>query len=235
MSVTLAPDSTRRRVLPDAAPSVESIMSGVFEVQHPLIQCHLTRLRDKTTPPPEFRQLVHRLASLLAYEATKDLRTEAVTVETPLTKTEGRRLAQRIGLVPILRAGLGMVEPVIELIPSAEVWHLGLYRDEETAKPIKYYSKLPEERPVDVALILDPMLATGGSVVSALTTLRQWGVPQVKLLSLIAAEEGVKAVEAEFPDAQIYVCQIDPDLNDRKFIVPGLGDAGDRIFNTVPG
>lgn len=212
----------------------EDYMSGVFEVQHPLIQCHLTRLRDATTPPPEFRQLVHRLASLLAYEATKDLRTDAVAVQTPLTKAEGRRLAQRVGLIPILRAGLGMVDPVLELIPSAEVWHLGLYRDEATAKPVKYYAKLPPERPVDVALILDPMLATGGSVVAALTTLRDWGVPRVKLLSLIAAEEGVKFVESEFPNSQIYVCQIDPDLNDRKFIVPGLGDAGDRIFNTVP-
>ncbi len=208
-------------------------MSGVFEVQHPLIQCHLARLRDKTTPPPEFRQLVQRLASLLAYEATKDLRTETMTVQTPLTNTEGKRLAQRVGLIPILRAGLGMVEPVLELIPSAEVWHLGLYRDEATAKPVKYYAKLPSERPVDVALILDPMLATGGSVVAALTALREWGVPQVKLLSLLAAEEGIKTVEAEFPDSQIYVCCIDPELNDRKFIVPGLGDAGDRIFNTL--
>ena len=208
-------------------------MSGVFEVQHPLIACHLTRLRDESTPPSEFRQLVNRLASLLAYEATKDLQAEAVSVQTPLARTEGRQLTQRIGLIPILRAGLGMVDPVLELIPTAEVWHLGLYRDEETAKPVKYYAKLPAERPVDVALILDPMLATGGSVVAALTTLRDWGVPHVKLLSLIAAEEGVKLVESTFPDAQIYVCQIDPDLNDRKFIVPGLGDAGDRIFNTV--
>jgi uracil phosphoribosyltransferase len=213
----------------------EDFMAGVFEVQHPLIQCHLTRLRDRSTPPAEFRQWVNRLSSLLAYEATKDLRTDALTVQTPLAMTEGRQLAQRIGLIPILRAGLGMVDPVLELIPAAEVWHLGLYRDEETAKPVKYYAKLPPERPVDVALILDPMLATGGSVVAALTTLRDWGVPQVKLLSLIAAEEGVKLVEAEFPDSQIYVCQIDPDLNDRKFIVPGLGDAGDRIFNTVQG
>jgi uracil phosphoribosyltransferase len=211
----------------------EDFMSGVFEVQHPLIQCHLTRLRDKTTPPSEFRQLVNRLASLLAYEATKDLRAEPMLVQTPLAVTEGKRLAQRIGLIPILRAGLAMVDPVLELIPTAEVWHLGLYRDEETAKPVKYYEKLPAERPVDVALVLDPMLATGGSVVAALTTLREWGVPHVKLLSLIAAEEGVKLVESQFPDSQIYVCQIDPDLNDRKFIVPGLGDAGDRIFNTV--
>ena len=208
-------------------------MSGVFEVQHPLIACHITRLRDKTTPPPEFRQLVNRLASLVAYEATKDLRAEPVSVETPLAKTEGRRLIQRIGLIPILRAGLAMVDPVLELIPTAEVWHLGLYRDEETATPVKYYSKLPAERPVDVALVLDPMLATGGSAAAALTTLRDWGVPQVKLLGLIASEEGIKLVETEFPESQIYVCQIDPILNDRKYIVPGLGDAGDRIFNTL--
>jgi uracil phosphoribosyltransferase len=208
-------------------------MSGVFEVQHPLIKCHLTRLRDKTTPPTEFRQLVHRLASLLAYEATKDLRTEEIAVTTPIAKTTGQQLEQQIGLVPILRAGLGMVDPVLELIPTAEVWHLGLYRDEETAQPIKYYSKLPPQRPVDVALVLDPMLATGGSVMAAMSTLRDWGVPHVKLLSLIAAEEGIKRVECEFPDSQIYVCQIDPELDDRKFIVPGLGDAGDRIFNTV--
>lgn len=210
-----------------------SFMRGVFEVQHPLIACHVTRLRDKSTPPPEFRQLVNRLASLLAYEATIDLRTVSVDVETPLTRTEGKRLTDRIGLIPILRAGLSMVDPVLELIPSAEVWHLGMYRDEETAQPVKYYSKLPPERPVDVALVLDPMLATGGSAVDALATLQDWGVPHVKLLSLIAAEEGVKHVESKFPDSQIYVCQVDPNLNDRKFIVPGLGDAGDRIFNTI--
>jgi uracil phosphoribosyltransferase len=227
MSITLVPEAPRRET------AAESFMSGVFEVQHPLIACHLTRLRDKSTPPTEFRALVNRLASLLAYEALKDLRTERVTVETPLTKTDGCKLAQRIGLVPILRAGLGMVEPVLELIPQAEVWHLGLYRDEATAKPVKYYSKLPEQHPVDVALVVDPMLATGGSAVAAMTTLREWGVPQVKLLALIASEEGCKLVETEFPESQIYVCQIDPDLNDKKYIVPGLGDAGDRIFNTV--
>lgn len=218
---------------PRSRESFEAIMSGVFEVRHPLIECHLTRLRDRSTPPTEFRQLVHRLASLLAYEATKDLLSEPVTVQTPLKQTQGCRLAQRIGLVPILRAGLGMVDPVLELIPTAEVWHLGLYRDEETATPVKYYIKLPPQRPVDVALVLDPMLATGGSVTAALATLRDWGVPQVKLLSILAAEEGIKRVEAEYPDSQVYVCQIDPDLNDKKYIVPGLGDAGDRIFNTV--
>jgi uracil phosphoribosyltransferase len=230
MSATLAEKAPPVERVSEAVS--EAFMSGVFEVQHPLISCHITRLRDQTTPPAEFRQLVNRLASLLAYEATKDLLAEPVMVQTPLAKTEGRQLAQRIGLIPILRAGLGMIDPVLELIPTAEVWHLGLYRDEETAKPIKYYSKLPPGRPVDVALILDPMLATGGSAVDALATLRDWGVPHVKLLSLIAAEEGVKRVNFEFPNSQIYVCQIDPILNDRKFIVPGLGDAGDRIFNT---
>jgi uracil phosphoribosyltransferase len=230
MPATLAAKSPPVQREPEIS---EAFMSGVFEVQHPLIACHLTRLRDQATPPSEFRQLVNRLASLLAYEATKDLKAETVSVQTPLTMTEGHRLSQRIGLIPILRAGLGMIDPVLELIPTAEVWHLGLYRDEETAKPVKYYSKLPPERPVDVALILDPMLATGGSAVDALTTLRDWGVPHVKLLSLIAAEEGVKRVNFEFPNSQIYVCQIDPILNDRKFIVPGLGDAGDRIFNTM--
>jgi uracil phosphoribosyltransferase len=230
MSATMATKARRPVREPVGA---LTFMSGVFEVQHPLIECHLTRLRDRSTPPPEFRQLVNRLASLLAYEATKDLSAETVTVQTPLAPAEGRRLAQRIGLIPILRAGLGMVDPVLELIPTAEVWHLGLYRDEETAKPVKYYAKLPAERPVDVALVLDPMLATGGSAVSVLAMLRDWGVPHVKLLSLIAAEEGVKRVESAHPESQIYVCRIDPDLNDRKFIVPGLGDAGDRIFNTV--
>jgi uracil phosphoribosyltransferase len=208
-------------------------MSGVFQVEHPLIASQLTRLRDRATPPAEFRSLVSRLASLLAYEALKDLQTEPITVETPLTKTAGCQLTQRIGLVPILRAGLGMVEPILELIPQAEVWHLGVYRDEATAKPVRYYNKLPHERPVDVALAVDPMLATGGSAVAAMTTLREWGVPRVKMLSLIAAEEGCQFVATEFPDAQIYVCQIDPELNDCKYIVPGLGDAGDRIFNTL--
>lgn len=211
----------------------QSPSGGVVEVAHPLIQLHLTRLRDKTTEPGLFRQSVRRLATLLAYEATKDLAVEETSVETPLTETGGVELAERIGLIPILRAGLGMVDPVLDLVPSAEVWHLGLYRDEETAKPVRYYDKLPPKRPVDVAMILDPMLATGGSVMAALMTLREWGVKQVKVVSLIASREGVETVEAQFPEAQIYVATVDPVLNDQKFIVPGLGDAGDRIFNTV--
>ena len=206
--------------------------SGVIEVDHPLIQLHLTRLRDQSTSPSLFRDSVRRLATLLAYEATKDLATKRTTVQTPLTETDGVELNQRIGLVPILRAGLGMIDPVLDLLPGAEVWHLGLYRDEETAKPVRYYDKLPAQRPVDVAMIVDPMLATGGSVMAALMTLREWGVPHTKVLSLIASREGVEAVEAQFPESQIYVCQVDPELNDQKFIVPGLGDAGDRIFNT---
>lgn len=217
----------------EAECAVQQITSGVFEVQHPLIDCHLTRLRDKSTPPAEFRSHVRRLATLLAYEATQDLASEPVKVETPITTATGAQLAQRIGLIPILRAGLGMVDPVLDLIPTAEVWHLGLYRDEATAQPVEYYSKLPPGRPVDVALVVDPMLATGGSMLAALETLRDWGVGHLKLLSIIASEEGIKNVEAEFPEAQVYVCKIDAELNDAKFIVPGLGDAGDRIFNTV--
>lgn len=205
----------------------------VVQVEHPLIKHHLSRLRDKHTPPAEFRQLVQRLAVLLAYEATSDLELRPVEIETPLVRMTGQALAQRVGLVPILRAGLGMVDPILNLIPTAEVWHLGLYRDEETARPVEYYSKLPDSQPVDVALVVDPMLATGGSATAALAALERWGVKRLKVLSIIASQFGVEAVKRQFPTADIYVCAIDPELNDRKFIVPGLGDAGDRIFNTL--
>lgn len=208
-------------------------MSTVFAANHPLIAHHLTRLRDKDTPPAEFRALIGRLAGLLAYEATKDLLTTPAQVSTPLVETEGARLSQRIGIVPILRAGLGMVDPVLNFIPTAEVWHLGLYRDEATAKPVEYYQKLPASDPVDVALVLDPMLATGGSATVAIRTLERWGVKSVKLCSMIAAAEGVEVVRNECPNTQIYVCAIDSTLNENKFIVPGLGDAGDRTFNTI--
>lgn len=209
-------------------------MSAVHEVAHPLIQHHLTKLRDKTTMPDEFRRQVQRLAMLLGYEATRDLHTEACEVETPLTRTVARRLSPRIGLVPILRAGLGMVDPLLNLLPQAEVWHLGMYRDEATAEPVEYYNKLPSHDAVDVALVLDPMLATGGSMIAALQALQRWGVPKLKVLSLIAAPEGISSVTAACPEAQVYVCAIDQELNARKFIVPGLGDAGDRSFNTEP-
>ena len=208
-------------------------MSHVVEVRHPLVQHHLARLRDKSTPPVEFRVLIQRLTELLAYEATQDLWLHDISVETPLTTMTGRTLAQQIGLIPILRAGLGMVDSVLNLIPSAEVWHLGLYRDEATALPVEYYSKLPKTNPVEVGIVLDPMLATGGSAIAALEALQTWGVPQLKLLSIISAQDGIRAVTSQFPHVQIYTCAIDPELNSRKFIVPGLGDAGDRTFNTL--
>lgn len=210
-------------------------MSHVVEVRHPLVQHHLARLRDKSTPPVEFRTLIQRLTELLVYEATQDLKLGDVEVVTPLTRMTGQRLSQQIGLVPILRAGLGMVDPVLNLIPSAEVWHLGLYRDEATALPVHYYSKLPTTNPVDVGMVLDPMLATGGSATLALEALQAWGVPRLKLLSIIASQDGIRAVTSKLPDTQIYVCAIDPELNSHKYIVPGLGDAGDRTFNTLRG
>lgn len=208
-------------------------MPHVVEVRHPLVQHHLARLRDKTTPPVEFRALIQRLTELLAYEATQDLKLCDVKVTTPLTSMTGQTLSQQIGLVPILRAGLGMADAALNLIPSAEVWHLGLYRDEATARPVEYYSKLPKTKPVDVGIVLDPMLATGGSATAALEALQEWGVPSLKLLSIIAARDGIHAVTSKLPQVQIYVCAIDPELNAHKFIVPGLGDAGDRTFNTL--
>jgi uracil phosphoribosyltransferase len=211
---------------------LEIAAMSLIEVAHPLIAHHLTRLRDKSTEPEDFRRLVARLAVLLAYEATQDLAVADVAVTTPLVESTGKQLTQRIGLIPILRAGLGMVDPILNLIPSAEVWHLGLYRDEKTAEPVQYYSKLPGHRPVDVALVVDPMLATGGSATAAIELLHQWGVPSIKLLSIISAPEGIRAVESAFPATQIFVCAVDERLNAQKFIVPGLGDAGDRIFHT---
>ena len=208
-------------------------MSAINVVEHPLVKHHLARLRDTETSPTEFRVLVQRLAVLLAYEATQDLAVAEIEIQTPIERTVGHRLVQRIGLVPILRAGLGMVDPILNLIPDAEVWHLGLYRDEATSLPVEYYSKLPPGRPVDMALVVDPMLATGGSAVSALETLRKWGVQQTRLLSIIAAPEGIQEVASCFPETPVYVCAVDTRLNDRHFIVPGLGDAGDRIFNTA--
>lgn len=206
--------------------------NNVHELKHPLVEHHLTSLRDQSTPSEFFRNQVRRLTSLLTYEATSSLPLCERTIRTPLEETTGHVLKQRIGLVPILRAGLGMVEPVLDLIPEAEVWHLGFYRDEATLKPVEYYQKLPEQSPVDLALILDPMLATGGSANAAVQAIQSWGVPHISLLALIAAPEGIHAVQQATPDIEIYVGSIDQHLNDRAYIVPGLGDAGDRIFNT---
>lgn len=201
-------------------------------VQHPLLQHHLGRLRSRATPPSEFRSLVHRAAMLLGTAATESLTTTPAKVTTPVAEATVQQLDQRVGLVPILRAGLGLVDPLIDLIPTAEVWHLGLFRDEQTAEPVEYYRKLPDTDPVDIALVVDPMLATGGSAALAIDVLRQWGVPQIKLVVLIAAPEGVAAVQTQFPGVEIITAAIDERLNDSKYIVPGLGDAGDRLFNT---
>lgn len=207
-------------------------MSKTRILDHPLVDCHLTTLRDKSTKPSEFRHSVRRLSMLLAYAATADLQTTELPVETPIQKMIGRRLLHRIGLIPILRAGIGMVDPMLDLIPGSEVWHLGFYRDEKTAEPVHYYSKIPESSPVDVAFILDPMLATGGSAALACQTMKNWGVEKIKMLSIISAPEGIERLKNEFPEIEFHTCVVDERLNEDKFIVPGLGDAGDRIFNT---
>jgi len=207
-------------------------MKNVFESNHPLVKHKLTRLRDKTTKPKKFRELVRELGALLTYEATADLATRSVEVSTPMSKTEGEDLKEKIGLVPILRAGLGMVEGVWELMPSAEVWHIGLYRDEETLKPVAYYNRLPVAPTVSVCLILDPMLATGGSAVATVDILKKWGVHKIKFVGLIAAPEGIARLHNTHPDVPIHLAAIDDHLNENGYIVPGLGDAGDRQFGT---
>lgn len=207
-------------------------MESLRIIRHPLVDCHLSILREKSTPPGEFRQSISRLSTLLAYAATENLETKATRIETPLCETDGRCLAHRIGLVPILRAGIAMVDSMLNLIPTSEVWHLGLYRDEETAQPVGYYNKLPSSPTVDAAFVLDPMLATGGSALMACETLKNWGVKNIKMLSIIAAPEGVERFQNQFPEIIVHTCALDQRLNEQKFIVPGLGDAGDRIFNT---
>jgi len=207
-------------------------MEGVFVSPHPLVKHKLTILRDKATDSNRFRQLVREIALLLCYEATADLKLEPRTIHTPLAETEGGQLSESIGLVPILRAGLGMVDGVWELIPGAEVWHIGLYRDEHTLRPVQYYNKLPVEPRVQMCLILDPMLATGGSAVATARLLKNWGAKQIKFVGLIAAPEGLKVMRAEHPDIPIHVAAVDDHLNNVGFIVPGLGDAGDRQFGT---
>jgi len=208
-------------------------MSDPKIIEHPLVATHLTVLRDKNTPPFLFRRSIHSLAMLLAYEATSDLASDQVLVETPLKLTQGRQLNQRIGLIPILRAGIGMVDPLLDLIPNSEVWHLGFYRDETTARPVHYYSKLESRPPVDVAFVLDPMLATGGSAEMACQSLIEWGVRRIKMLCIIASPQGIQYLQQACPDVEVLACVIDEGLNDQKYIVPGLGDAGDRIFNTL--
>ena len=206
---------------------------NVFESSHPLVAHKLTRLRDVDTTPKKFRELVREMGALLAYEATQDLKTTSRPVTTPMGETEGAELAEKIGLVPILRAGLGMVEGIWNLVPNAEVWHIGLYRDEDTLQPVEYYNKLPTAPTVDVCLVLDPMLATGGSAVATVDILKKWGVSKIKFVGLLAAPEGIAALNTAHPDVDIHIAKIDSHLNDIGYIVPGLGDAGDRQFGTA--
>lgn len=207
-------------------------MNNVFPSPHPLVAHKITRLRDVNTESKKFRELVRELAALLAYEATQDLQVTPVEVQTPLAIAKGFDLLQKIGLIPILRSGLGMVEGFWELMPSAEVWHIGLYRDEHTLKPVSYYNRLPIAPTVAVCLILDPMLATGGSAVATVNILKQWGVGKIKFVGLIAAPEGIQTLHDAHPDVPIHIAAIDERLNEHGFILPGLGDAGDRQFGT---
>ena len=201
--------------------------------QHPLVAHKLTRIRDAGTDPKKFRELIREISALLTYEATEDLEVAEVRVATPLEETDGTNLAETVGLVPILRAGLGMVEGVWELMPSAEVWHIGIYRDEETFRPVEYYNKLPVQPTVALCLVLDPMLATGGSAMATVEILKRWGVGRIKFVGLIGAPEGISNMEQQHPDVPMYLAAVDDHLNDRAFIVPGLGDAGDRQFGTA--
>ena len=200
--------------------------------QHPAVRHKLGILRDQATEPKKFREVVRELSWLLGYEALADARTQHLDVTTPIEVMQGEELADRIGFIPILRAGLGMVDAFLELMPTAQVWHLGLFRDERTLRPVEYYNKLPNSATVDLCLILDPMLATGGSASAAIDVLKRWGAVRIKLVNLIAAPEGVGAVLQAHPDVEIYTAALDRQLNDKGYIMPGLGDAGDRQFGT---
>jgi uracil phosphoribosyltransferase len=205
---------------------------NVFVSDHPLIQHKLSILRDKRTDPKQFRELIREIAILLAYEATSDLGLAPQEVHTPMGIARCQHLIEEIGLIPILRAGLGMVEGIWEMMPGAEVWHIGLFRDERTLRPVQYYNKLPVAPTVQVCLILDPMLATGGSAVAAADILKKWGAQRIKYVGIIGAPEGVERLHSAHPDVPIHLAAIDERLNDLGYIVPGLGDAGDRQFGT---
>src|SRR5512146_2798271 len=199
---------------------------------HPAVAHKLGILRDESTEPKKFREVVRELSWLLGYEALADAHTRPLEITTPIETMQAEELADRIGLIPILRAGLGMVDAMLELMPTAQVWHLGLFRDERTLRPVEYYNKLPNSASVDVCLILDPMLATGGSATAAIEVLKRWGATRIKLINIIAAPEGVAAVSAAHPDVPIHCAALDRQLNERGYILPGLGDAGDRQFGT---
>lgn len=208
-------------------------MAKVVVFDHPLIKHKLTFIRDKNTGSKEFRELVTEVSTLMGYEVTRDFPLEEIEIETPLTKMKSQVIAgKKVGLIPILRAGLGMVDGMLNLLPAARVGHIGLYRDPETLKPVEYYCKLPQDIEERELIVLDPMLATGGSAVAAIDFLKKRGATNIRLVCLIAAPEGVKAVTDAHPDVDIYVAALDEKLNDHAYILPGLGDAGDRLFGT---
>lgn len=208
-------------------------MNNVHVLEHPLIQHKLSILRKSTTGVKEFREIVSEISMLMCYDATRDLQTKTKTIETPVAKARVKVLAgKKLAIVPILRAGLGMVDGMLSLIPSAKVGHIGLYRDPKTHEPVEYYCKLPEDIEKRDVIIVDPMLATGGSASAAVSFLKKRGVTSIKVLNIIAAPEGVERLMGDHPDIQLYIAALDEKLNDHKYIVPGLGDAGDRIFGT---
>jgi uracil phosphoribosyltransferase len=205
---------------------------NVFVSRHPLVLHKLALLRSADAPPPLFRSYVRDCSRMLFFEAAHDLKTRPLAVRTPLGDCPGQQVADRVALFPVLRAGLGMAEAILDLLPDARVWHLGLYRDHETLQPVTYYNKLPPHADLDVSFLVDPMLATGGSAVAAVDILRRWGAGRIKFLGLIAAPEGVRALQTAHPDVPIHLGAIDSHLNEQGYIVPGLGDAGDRQFGT---
>ena len=206
---------------------------NLFVSQHPLILERLGRLRDRTTGTKLFRHMVRELSQMLFFEATRDLRLISSTVMTPMAECPVQSVAESIGLVPILRAGLGMSEAILPVVPDAQVWHLGLYRDHETMRPVTYYHKLTGQPNLDRCYVLDPMLATGGSACAAVTMLKEWGLKRIQFIGLIAAPEGVEALHQAHPEVDIFLAAVDSHLNEVSYIVPGLGDAGDRQFGTA--
>lgn len=208
-------------------------MGELHVIDHPLVQHKIARLRNKDTGVKEFRELVNEISTLMAYEATRELPLKEVEIETPVATAKAKVLTgKKLGVIPILRAGLGMVDGILSLIPSAKVGHIGLYRDPETKLPVEYYCKLPLDAEQRLLLIVDPMLATGGSAIDAITQIKKRGCENIKLMNIIAAPEGIEAVREAHPDVDIYVAAVDEKLNEHAYIVPGLGDAGDRLFGT---
>ncbi|GAA0116831.1 uracil phosphoribosyltransferase [Clostridium senegalense] len=208
-------------------------MSKVTIISHPLVQHKLAIIRDKNTGAKDFRELVEEVAMLMAYEVTRDMQVEDVEIETPICKTTCKMLSgKKMAIVPILRAGLGMVDGMLKLIPAAKVGHIGMYRDEETLQPVEYFCKLPQDIEEREVIVTDPMLATGGSAIDAICALKSRGAKNIRLMCLVSSPEGVKAVQNAHPDVDIYLAGLDEKLNEDGYIIPGLGDAGDRLFGT---